>query len=378
MTYGATATEQTAPHIKGTYTMAKHIPSADFNEVLIRGDAAGALKEIGAKRANVFDLDLDQIEVLPDFNPRVSGTKDYEGHIAALTDSILANGFLPGKPLTVYPAQEEVENSDEKITVFYIVDGHSRFEAAKRAVAKGADIKTLPVSIMPRTDAASPLADLAVMTVVNNNSTRPLSPVELAIVVKRLVGYEVAKTDIAKRLGITARYVDDLLVLHDAPASVQEAVRSGKVSATLAIAELRQGGDKAATRIQAAVEKAAATGKAKVTPKQMPKAAPTKAAGKATAKAKVEKAKATGKPAKATKIKPAAVEGAPATDADFMRGAIEYALAMPKKGGAGLDWLAKVMAEDASALAELEGWLGQPKGAFFDASLRGPVDKDGL
>lgn len=358
--------------------MAKIIPSDDFNEVLVRGDAAGALKDAGAKRANVFDLDIEQIAVLPDFNPRISGTKDHDAHINALTDSILANGFLPGKPLTVYPAEEAVEGTDEKVTVFYIVDGHSRFAAAKQAIAKGAPIETLPVSIVPRNDGSNILADLAVLTVLNNNSTKPLSPVELAIVVKRLTGYNVAKADIAKRLGITARYVDDLMVLHGAPAAVQEAVRAGSVSATLAIAELRQHGEKAAARIEAAVEKAKTAGKTKVTAKAMPKTAPTKATGKATAKAKIEKAAKTAKKPATKKPVAEVAEGAVATDADFLRGAIEYALAMPKKGGAGMEWLAKIMAEDAVAIAELEGWLGQAKGAFFDASLRGPVDKDTL
>ncbi len=366
--------------------MSKHTPSDDFNEVLTRGDAAGALKEIGAKRANVFDLDIEQIAVLPDFNPRVSGTKDYDDHVNALADSVLANGFLAGKPLTVYPAEETVEGTDEKVTVFYIVDGHSRFEAVRRANEKGAGIETLPVSILPKSDIDNTalLANLSILTVLNNNSARPLTPVELAIVVKRLTNYEVPKTNIARRLGITPRYVDDLLVLHGAPASVQNAIRTGKVSATLAVSELRQHGEKAPERIQAAVEKAAAEGKAKVTPKQMPKAAPTKEVGKAKAKAKIEKAaKATGKPADPLKPKAKApaktAEPAPvATDLDFARGAIEFALAMPKKGGAGLDFLAKFLADDAGTIGEVESWLGQKKGAFFDVSLRGPVDREGL
>jgi ParB family chromosome partitioning protein len=362
--------------------MPKHIPSDEYNETLVRGDAVGALKDAGAKRSNTFDLDIEQIAILPDFNPRVSGTKDHEAHINALADSILANGFLPNKPLSVFPAEETVEGSDEKVTVFYIIDGHSRFEAVRRANEKGAGIETLPVSILPKSDLDNTalLADLAILTVLNNNSTRPLTPVELAIVVKRLVGYETPKADIAKRLGITARYVDDLLVLHEAPPAVQEAVRAGEVSATLAISELRQHGEKAATRIQAAVEKAKAAGKKKVTPKQMPKAAPSKTTGKAAAKAKIAKAAETAKAPtkKPAKTAPAEATDPIATDVDFMRGAIEYALAMPKKGGAGLEWLAKFMADDAVAIGELESWLGQPKGAFFDASLRGPVDKDAL
>lgn len=363
--------------------MAKHIPPSTFEEEIVRGDARTALTDADASQAHVYNLDVEQIAVLPNFNPRITGTKDYAEGIDSLTNSILTNGFLPGHPLTVYPAEESL-GTDKNVTVFYIVDGHRRFEALKAANAKGAGIKTVPVSIVPRQSGDTDIrADLTVLTVLSNNMTRPLSPVELGIVVNRLIGFGVEKAEIARRLNITARYVDDLLLLHGAPAAVQESVRSGKVSATLAIAEVRQHGDKAAERLTEAVKAATAAGKAKVTPKAMPKApAKPKAEAKQTTAKKIAKAKESAKPAAKPKAEPKkkAPESvkAPATDADFYKGAIEYALSLPKKGGAGLDWLTKVLAEDAVACGELESWLGQPKGAYFDASLRVVVDREAL
>lgn len=360
--------------------MAKHTPPSKFDDEIVRGDARSALKDADATQAHVYNLDIEQIAILPDFNPRITGTKDYTDGIETLTGSILSNGFLPGKPLTVYPAEETLEGGG-KVTVFYVVDGHRRFEAVQQANKRGAGITHLPVSIVPKTETTDVRADLAILTVLSNNSTRPLSPVELGIVVNRLIGYNVEKAEIARRLNVTPRYVDDLIVLHEAPAAVQEAVRLGKVSATLAIAEVRQHGDKAAERITAAVKAATDAGKEKVTPKAMPKAPAKpkaeakKAAAKKVAKAK-EKAGTTGK--KPTVKRAADAEKPIATDADFFKGAIEYALSLPKKGGAGLDWLTKVLAEDATATGELESWLGQPKGAFFDASLRVAVDREAL
>lgn len=356
----------------------KNLPSTDFNETLTPGNARAALKDAGATRAEGFMLDIDEIMVLEGFNPRVIGA-DYSKHVDQIADSILANGFLPGKPLTVHAVTETPEEGSEPVTVFYVVDGHTRLAAARKAIEKGAEIKTLPVVLTP---AGTSLADLTIQTVLNNNTTKPLSPIELAVVVKRLTNYNVEKAEIARRLSITPRYIDDLMLLLGAPSVIQEAVRSGKVSATLAVQEIRQHGDKAAERVKTAV---AAAGDKKVTAKKMPKApAKSVTTGKAKAKAKEKVKKALAKAAgkaetpKAAKPKADDAPGLPASDTDFWKGAVECALAMPKKAGAGLEFLAKFVAEDATVIAEVERWLGQKPGAFFDATLRGPVDKDGI
>jgi ParB-like chromosome segregation protein Spo0J len=352
------------------------MPSTDYNEPIEQGDSKKGAKEAGASRTDAFLLDLTEINVLPGFNPRAEG-KDYTAHVAALTDSILANGFLPGKPLTVHAVVEEIEGEDgtkRTETLFYVVDGHSRLAAVQAANAKGANIAALPVIPTPT---GTSLADLTVQTVLNNNSTRPLSPIELAAVVHRLTNYDMSKADIARRLSITPRYVDDLTMLLEAPAAIRSAISAGKVSATLAVQEMRQHGDKAAERIKAAVEKAA-PGK-KVTAKSLPKTATkTTKAAPAKAKAKVKDAIKKAAASGVTALISAATSGGVATDADFYRGAIEYALSLPKKGSPGMDWLKSFMANDKEAVGEVERWLGQPVGAFFDATLRVPVDTEGL
>jgi hypothetical protein len=375
--------------------MTKIVPPNTFADDLKRVDPTPALKEIGATRARAFDVAVDEITVLPEFNPRITGTADHEAHIKALVDSIAENGFMPNKPLMVLPVEEDVEG--EILTVFYLIAGHSRFAAIQKFNETADPVEKITTIPVVTTDQS--MAELLIGTVHDNNVTKPLSPTELAIVVRRLLGYDLSKTDIAKRLSMTARYVDDLLVLDGAPAKIKEAVRAGKMSATLAVQTIRAEGEKAGETVEKAVKEAAAAGKAKVTPKQMAaKAAPKKDAAKAKV-AKAAKAANAAKPAAkpkpsakpadpvkaateakvtAKQIAEAAANPLPASDADFYRGAIEYALSLPKKSGVGLDWLAKVMAEDATAVGELESWLGQPKGAFFDVTLRVPVDKDGM
>lgn len=366
--------------------MVKHIPPTSFTEVLTHADPKPALKEIGARYAGTFMVDVSEITVLPEYNPRITGTKDYDAHVESLMASIRENGFLPNKPLLVFPAAEKDEDTGETTTVFYLIAGHSRYEAVARLNATAeasAKITELPAVTTP--DDLT-LGDLLVQTVHDNNVTKPLSPNELAIVVKRLLdNYDMEKATVARRLNISPRYVDQLLVLDAAPATVKEAVRTGKVSATVAIDTLNKHGADAPKVIAKAVSDAEAAGKGKATAKTVAKAAPAKPKAGA-GKAKVAKAaaktgkKPASKPADPIKAanQPAAAPAGPATDLDFYKGAIDYALSLPKKGGAGLDWLTKFMAEDATATGELESWLGQAKGAFFDPTLRTPVDKEGL
>jgi hypothetical protein len=78
-----------------------------------------------------------------------------------------------------------------------------------------------------------------------------------------------SKADIARKLSITERYIDDLNVLVSAPAKVRNAVLNGEVAATLAIQELRKNPKKAEERITTAVTKAKASGRTKVTKKHL-------------------------------------------------------------------------------------------------------------
>jgi ParB family chromosome partitioning protein len=234
---------------------------------------SGKMKAITAAatgKENTYIVPVDQLRPLPGFNVRVRETEDYRQHVENLKQSITENGFYHNKPLAGFIGKEGDED------VIFVTDGYTRLEAVNEINAEDVDgtneLPGLPVSLKP---ADSTLADLTI-ALVQDNSGRPLTPYEMGVVVQRLAAMTdedgsamFTKSDIARRLSVTERYIDDLNVLVAAPAKVRNAVLRGEVSSTLAIQELRKNPKKAEERITAAVSKATAAGKTKATKKDI-------------------------------------------------------------------------------------------------------------
>lgn len=235
---------------------------------------AGKMKAITAAatgKATDYIVPVDQLRVLPGFNVRVRETDDYRQHLDGLKQSIRENGYYPNKPLAGFIGKEGEDD------VIYVTDGHTRLEAVQEineeALKPEEEIPGVPISLKP---ADATLADLTI-ALVQDNSGRPLTPYEMGVVVQRLANMTgedgktplYSKADIARRLSVTERYIDDLNVLVDAPAKVRDAVLRGTISSTLAIQELRKNPKKAEERLTAAVAKATAAGKSKATRKDV-------------------------------------------------------------------------------------------------------------
>lgn len=184
------------------------------------------------KSANVYEVMVEDLQVLEDFNPRIRNA-DLDAHIESLTHLILANGFLRDKPLAVIAALKG------KKPVFYITDGHCRFEAVKRAIERGSQIESLPVVVK---DQSTTMEDLAAEFAFSNH-TRKLTPLEKAVVCKRLVtaGWSYAK--IGDRLQLTGEYVGQLMKIIGSPRAVRDAVQNGQLSMRAALELLREHGD---------------------------------------------------------------------------------------------------------------------------------------
>lgn len=231
-----------------------NLPKANAKIALSPGKVEPAMKAADATSTKLYRIPIDRIKEIPDFNVRVESA-DYLSHVENLSNSIAKNGFDQGKPLTGYVADEDGTN------VIYITDGHTRLAAVNalnEAAEDDAKIAVLPVIVR------SPAPSLADLTVAlhTGNSGRPLTPFELGIVVKRLMAEESAnKKDVAGRLSITTRYLDDVLLLANADKKIKQHIANGSVSSTLAIEMLRANAETAAEKIEAAVEKAASTGK---------------------------------------------------------------------------------------------------------------------
>lgn len=247
------------------------LPSANLDLTLTAGRQKAMIDAATGKKTD-YIVRVDQLRVLPGFNVRVRETDDYRKHVESLKQSIRENGYYPNKPLAGYIAKDGDDD------VIYVTDGHTRLEAVQEINAEDVDgtqsIEAVPIILK---SAESTVADLTI-ALVQDNTGRPLTPYEMGVVVQRLSNLRdpakenapmFSKTDIARRLSITERYIDDLALLVGAPAKVRNAVLEGAIASTLAIQELRRDPKKAEERLTAAVAKAKASGKSKATKKDV-------------------------------------------------------------------------------------------------------------
>lgn len=241
----------------------------NFELELVPGAVKSAMA--GVKSADLWKVPRDRIKVMPGFNVRVQND-DHAAQVRFIAESMKANGYFPDKPLAGFVAREDGEN------VIYVTDGHTRLEAVDLANAEGAEILEIPVVTKP---AGTSMEDLTVALVVSNEG-RNLTPFEVAVVCKRLIGYGMTEDEIARRIGKTRAYVGNLLLLVSAPRAVTTMVQQGQVSASLAVEAVKAHGKDAAQALTEGLKAAQEKGKDKVTNKHMPKpAAKAKAQGTA-------------------------------------------------------------------------------------------------
>ena len=197
------------------------------------GNSKNALAAAGASNGKISMVPVTAIKVAPGFNIRAVDSPGHEESILELQRSIVKEGFYPGKPLTGFISKATVEGESDSIVV---LDGHRRLEAVNRAIAAGAtDITMLPVILTTDIDPVS-----VNVALIKGNTGAPLSMAEKAVVVKRLLKHGMTKSEIASRLDMTDRYVEDLQILIESPKTVRAAVKADKISGTEAVKILRK------------------------------------------------------------------------------------------------------------------------------------------
>lgn len=181
-------------------------------------------------RSDLFNVPVDSIAVDEGFNVRID-TPDSLEDDEALCQSILDNGFYRHRPLTI----RQSPTQDGKAV---LVDGHRRFKAVLEAISRGAEIKTLPC--MAEGQGVSD-ADRILM-LFTSNSGRPLTAMEQATVIKRLLSYGWSEVEIASKIGRTRQTVTNLLDIAAAPHDVVESIKCGEIKATEAVKLIRDEG----------------------------------------------------------------------------------------------------------------------------------------
>lgn len=252
-----------------------------FQDKLVPGAVKVAMKDSGAKSSDLYRVPPSALKVREGYNPRIE-TPDFLQGLQALADNMKVEGFYDSKPIAVSVAIEDGTN------VLYVEDGHRRLRAVLLAIGQGADIATVPVTVMPR---STNEVDRLVHMVHSNNDGEKFKPLELGIIISRMHKLGIDEADIAKRLGMTTTYVRQLSSLMSAPKAIRDMVKDGEISATLAIETVAEHKGEAEELLKEAQVEAKVTGK-KVTGKAVKKVAAKKAAkktGKSTIAALSEK-----------------------------------------------------------------------------------------
>lgn len=218
--------------------------------------AKGGLKSIAEGRSDIYRVDPRKIKVRPDWNGRDFSDPANIEHVDMLAQSIKAVGVK--EPLTV-----AWENGEA-----WLIDGECRLRGALRAIEhyQATDLKTVPVK---GEDRYANDADKLFSQIIRN-SGKPFSAMERAKVFKRLLDLGWKQTDIATKSGLTGSAVSQSLNLLMMPEPIKAMVSAGQVSASMAVATLKEHNPAAAVQVlQDAVATASAEGLVKAMPKHV-------------------------------------------------------------------------------------------------------------
>ncbi len=199
------------------------------------------------KKKDIFRMPYRLLKVQPGFNPRDLNKPETQAKIQGMKESIKAGAFIP--PLLV-----RIVDGFGVIT-----DGECRYTAYGLAIAEGAEIEMIDVQPDTGNDADR------VATAITSSQGEALTPLETSLAYKRLIAYGWEPQQVASRVGKTRQHVDQLLILANANSDVHALVRSGAVSASIAIDAVRKHGEKAGEFLAKKHGEAKAVGKSRVT-----------------------------------------------------------------------------------------------------------------
>ncbi len=222
-----------------------------------------ALTDSGAKapRDAMWMVPFEKLVVKPGENPRDQLDPEWHGNVRVIADDMKEVGWRKSKPAEVL-----VNEAGEIV----LTDAGTRYAAAALARSEGAtNLDLIPCVAL---DKATTAEDITVGYVVNNNGAR-LSPLSFSIVAHRLVRtFGNTGAQAAKKVGVSPKYIEDMLVLFDAPDAIKAMVRNGQVAGTLAIETIKEHGNDEALRIlQEALTDAQSKGKTKARAKNVKK-----------------------------------------------------------------------------------------------------------
>jgi hypothetical protein len=217
-----------------------------------------AVRDLAISRgASTLIFDPNLIIEKPSDNYRDMDSPETIAHIREMADCIKESGNENFPPINIYQDGDSV----------CVSAGWCRRRAHILAMKEGAPIK----GILCLTVANKKPEDLT-LAILTSNDGLPLTSLEKAKAVVKLKSFMWSPAEIAKKTGWSLSHVNNLITLHDAPDTILNMVKDGKVSATLATKLVKsKGADKAQSMLEQAVDKSTKAGKKKATQSDLDK-----------------------------------------------------------------------------------------------------------
>lgn len=209
------------------------------------------LASISEGRSDIHRINPKLIHIKPNWNSRDFNDPANKEHVEILAKSIAEIGVQ--EPLTVNWEGGKA----------WLEDGECRLRATLYAIEhlNATDLKTVPVKSGERyANEADRLFSQRI-----RNSGKPFTVLEDAKLFKRLLGLGWQQGDIAKKAGISAARVSQILDYNTMPEGVKAMVHNGQVAASTAMVVVKAEGSKAEAALKQGWGVAASEGKGKVT-----------------------------------------------------------------------------------------------------------------
>ncbi len=202
----------------------------------------------GNKKLYLYQVEPMLLEEEEGFNLRYYDDPKVIAHIEAFCESYTNNHFVP--PMMVRAT------NDGRIVV---VEGHCRRRGLRLAIARGADIPRVTVIPFQGNDRER------VEVMLRSAQGLKLETLDIARGYLRLLRMGYKPASIAASQNKPVARIEQLLMLANAGADVQELVRSGAVSPDAAIEALKEHGEAAVTVLSQQLETARSEGRKRVT-----------------------------------------------------------------------------------------------------------------
>lgn len=175
------------------------------------------------KRSDIYRIDPRNVKIQEGFNIRqIESDAD---DIALLMESIRENGVR--RPIVVKSNQNKEQDGME----YVCVDGHRRLTAVMNLIEQGEEIAYVKAEMVKGMNEED-----AVLSMFILNDGKPLSPIEKAEGVRRLIDvYGYSNIEVAKKIGESGATISNLLMLSKMPKSVKRKIAANIISSTLAL-----------------------------------------------------------------------------------------------------------------------------------------------